>query len=395
MDERMETCSPLRLDLGAGVTKIDGYTPIDRNCGLEAYPLDYEDGEVDEIRASHILEHFDHLKTNEVVNHWVTKLKPGGLLRIAVPDFEWIARNYLDGKPINVQGYVMGGLAHENDRHGAIFDRETLMELMANAGLERLGSWRSEVNDCASMESSVNVQGFKPSSDERQVRDVVAVLSAPRYGPVVHARCAFQAFGRFGVPYQIGQGAFWHQTLSEMIEKQLETSAKYVLTLDYDTIFDADDLLHIYRLQQTYPDMDALCAVQTRRCGDRALFTIADEDGKPVKQVFAARFACNVTRINTGHFGFTLFRADALRDFPRPWMVPVPDKNGRWSDGRCDADMEFWRKWKEHKKSLYLAPRVVVGHMEEIIAWPGKDYMPVHQSLTDYARDGIPAEAVR
>ena len=51
----VKTDTALRLNIGAGSVAIDGYTPVDRSVGKEAFPLDYEDDSVDEIRASHIL----------------------------------------------------------------------------------------------------------------------------------------------------------------------------------------------------------------------------------------------------------------------------------------------------------------------------------------------------
>ncbi len=51
------------------------------------YPLAYKDESVDEIYASHVLEHFPYNKTQEVLNDWVRVLKPGGRIRIPVHYF--------------------------------------------------------------------------------------------------------------------------------------------------------------------------------------------------------------------------------------------------------------------------------------------------------------------
>ncbi len=74
-----------KLNLGAGSAPMDGWENLDRKTGEEIYPLN-RDG-VDEIRASHVLEHFSHQKIPTVLADWVGALKPGGLLKIAVPDF--------------------------------------------------------------------------------------------------------------------------------------------------------------------------------------------------------------------------------------------------------------------------------------------------------------------
>ena len=123
------------LDLGAGDNPVPGSISVDRKNGQEVYPLNYEDNSVDEIRASHVLEHFSHTEVSDVINHWVSKLIPGGRLRIAVPNFEYIAREYLAGSPVNVQGYLMGGHIDENDKHGCAFDPEVLTEPLLASGL--------------------------------------------------------------------------------------------------------------------------------------------------------------------------------------------------------------------------------------------------------------------
>src|SRR5262245_25562758 len=102
---RAGTGDSLRLNIGAGGRSIAGFRDIDRDLGSEAYPLDVEDGSVEEILASHVLEHFGHGLVGEVLAHWVKKLQPGGKIRLAVPDTEKICTAYLAGQPVNIQGY--------------------------------------------------------------------------------------------------------------------------------------------------------------------------------------------------------------------------------------------------------------------------------------------------
>ena len=120
----------LRINLGAGTTQIEGYAPVDIKNGSLAYPLEYGNDTVDEIRASHILEHYSHRKTLHILKHWVSKLKPGGLIKIAVPDFAKIVKKYQAGKKELVEGYTVGGHMDRNDKHEAIFDRAKLRDLM-------------------------------------------------------------------------------------------------------------------------------------------------------------------------------------------------------------------------------------------------------------------------
>jgi len=292
LDTALKTSGPVRLNLGAGATEIEGYEPIDRKNGQEVYPLECDDNSVDIIYASHVLEHFSHTETHKVLAHWMEKLKPGGLLRLAVPDFPWICEHYMDGEAINTMGYVMGGHVDENDRHGALFDREMLIDAMVNAGLERIGSWESEYQDCSALPVSLNLQGYKPATSEKRPTATLAILSAPRFGPVLHMRCGIAGFGPLGIPYEIGQGAYWHQVLSGQIEAALENEAiKFIITCDYDTAFSPDDVMELWRLSNAMEDADAICPLQCKRGTEHVLCGLQDEHGVRQNRIAIAELA--------------------------------------------------------------------------------------------------------
>jgi predicted SAM-dependent methyltransferase len=387
----------LRLNLGAGEVNIPGFTNVDRKTGQEVYPLAYEDGSVDEILASHVLEHFSHRESGVVLNHWVQKLKPGGKIRLAVPDFELLAKEYLAGKPLNVQGYVMGGHVDADDRHGTIFDRESLTELMMSCGLERIGGWKSETKDCSNLAISLNLQGFKPVSPVREMKNVKAVYSTPRFGPLQHCRCIERATQQLRFESKGGASCFWHQMLSVLMEEAIaDESCAFVLTMDFDTIFGAADVLELYRLMQMCPEADAIFPVQSKRGCTDALFSLTDGNGRLKMAISEADLLeRHLLPANTGHFGLTMFRAESLRKFKRPWMLPMPNKDGKWDDGQIDADITFWMNFKEQGFQPFLAPKVIVGHLQEIVTWPGRDLKPVYQKPSDYDQFGIPAEVIR
>lgn len=379
---------PVRLNLGAGGVEIPGYTSIDRKAGQEAYPLDVADSSVDEILASHILEHFSHRDVSAVVNHWVEKLKPGGKLKIAVPDFGWICEKYQAGEPINLQGYLMGGHEDENDVHKCTFDNESLHQIMANAGLERIGRWKSRYQDCAALAVSLNLVGFKPVPGEYKAGMATAILSAPRFAPTMHMRCSSSAFGQLRIPYRIAQGAYWHQVMSETIELQ-RTGSKYLITCDYDSVFSPQDVHELLRIMQAYPDVDALFPVQVKRQDSSILASTRDE-------VFVQEFDQNIREMDTGHFGLTVFRSSRFEGLPRPWFDGITNDDGRWADGKVDPDIYFWRNWKESGRNVFIAPRVAIGHMQEVIVWPRtSDLGPVYQNFSDFDSNGIPQEVER
>lgn len=394
-----ESLHSRRWNLGAGNRPLDGYTNLDRKTGQEIYPLLCPDGSLDEIRASHCLEHFSHTKIHEILKHWHSKLRPGGRLRVAVPDFEWCCRRYLAGEAIPIQSYVMGGHTHEDDHHGTIFDREALVEGLIDAGFERIGPWRDEAQDCSNLEVSLNLQGYRPVSDVRKVEHVVGIMSAPRFGPIMHYRAAFLALSKCRIPYMIGQGAYWHQVLAELMEKSIQRQdAKYILTLDYDSIFSADEVTELYRLMEAFPEVDCVAGLQMRRTVEsQPLFGLVDANGKARSQIPADDLGRNLLPVSHAHFGLTLFRRESLDKLPRPWFTATPGKGGSWasSSDKVDPDIQFWRDWRNAGLSLYLAPKVPVGHIAEVILWPGEGLETVYQSLSDYEDQGVPAEARR
>jgi len=390
--------APIRLNLGAGDKPLPGFTSIDRKTGGEVYPLDgYEDGSVEEIYASHVLEHFSHNgAVVTVLQHWVDKLKPGGRIRVAVPDVRWIAKQLVDGVPIQSQGYIMGGHTDKNDHHGCIFDHAALQELMVNCGLERVGLWKAVTDDCAALPVSLNMMGYKPISDIRKPEGVYACLSCPRFGPMSHAQCATTVFGALNIQCVMGQGAYWSHILSEIMERVIALEdCKYVLTCDYDTLFTKDDVRSLYHLAEALPEWDALIPLQMNRGDGSMLFGMSPEEVANRKTLYPADFAQHVLGVKTGHFGLTLFRADKLRALPRPWMPETPNADGRWGDGRVDADIGFWNHWKASGNTVGLANRVVVGHLVELVMWPDKNLDPVYQYAREWNDAGIPADVKR
>lgn len=64
-------------------------------------PLPLEDGSVDGMFATHVLNHIPYRACKEVLYDWSRVMKPDGLLHVIVPSFEWLARQVLqeDIKP--------------------------------------------------------------------------------------------------------------------------------------------------------------------------------------------------------------------------------------------------------------------------------------------------------
>jgi len=407
----------MKLNLGGGCIPIEGYVELDRKTGQEIYPLDYGDATVAEIRASHCLEHFSHREVGDVLNEWVRALEPGGTLKIAVPDFAKIAQWYVEKRQgLPMQSYILGGQTDENDYHKAMFDSGLLTRCLMNAGLVDIKPWVSEIEDNASWEVSLNLQGTKPmvcascgkptESSEIVVRDgdkpqpvvvaeperqseekpepvkIIAVASVPRLGFNATWHCTLRAMLALGIKLEMSEGAFWDQCLTRGIEKALEQKPDIILTIDYDTVFDVQHVIKLCQLLADNPDFDIAVPVQMKRECDQVLM-----------QMNGSRdFTLPLTPIKSGHFGLTAFDAAAFEKIPKPWIMGIPSPAGDWGDGHVDPDMFFWQQCAKAKIRVGLANEVRVGHLELGISWPSEDYTKVQQSITGYREKGQPAE---
>ncbi len=385
----------IKLNVGSGGTEIPGYIGIDHKQGGEAYPLTYNNGElvadksVSVLLASHVLEHFSHRDVATVVAEWVRVLKPGGWLKIAVPDLEWIAKNYLSGKKINVQGYLMGGQSDGDDFHRCAFDREELLNLLQFSGLVDIQPWASDVKDCAALPVSLNLMGRKPPILPKM--KIAGVMSAPRLLFSDNITCWAKALLPFGICQYVTGGAFWGQCLERAMVEAVK-DFDWIMTVDYDSVFDRENVAKLLRLAAENPHADAIAPLQMKRgrTGSKPLFVIRDHVGQVVTEIDAATFNQPLVKVQTAHFGLTMIRVSALKDLPHPWFLGVPNKDGQWEEGRVDDDIYFWHQWEKAGKSLYVAPRVVIGHWEGVVSWPDKDFNVIHQYPTEFHENGMP-----
>lgn len=372
----------MRLNLGAGESPIAGYdNSWDIGCGKKAFPLEVDDASCDEIRASHILEHFGHRVTEKILQHWVSKLKPGGLIKIAVPDLEVIAQKFLNGEAGQFQGWIFGGQVDQNDVHGAGFSFDSLSAMMRRAGLVGIHLWPGDM-DCSGLEVSLNLAAYKPPEAWPVTR---AAMTIPRLGWQDNFGSIGEALMPLGIPLYARTGAYWGRTFMTAIDQCLKEGCEYVLAVDYDSLFGLDEVQDLLAFMAAKPDADALIGFQQHRNEPRVLFNFKPEPGQT--KLSLADMDATYLPVRSAHFGLSLFRAEALKKLPRPWFVETFDEDGEY---KTDADVNFWIKFAEAGLNAFACPRVVIGHLEVMALWPDQRLKHIHQNVTKYNLEGKP-----
>ena len=160
----------LRANIGCGTTAAPGWYNIDNSPTIwfsrlplarrllqtPAWPhnvrrqnvlkgLPFNGESVDCIYSSHTFEHFTYQQSLALTKECLRALKPGGILRIVVPDLERIVRDYLaDSAPMASQRFVerlqLGhnwrDLLHPGAHHSQMFDARSLLALIREGGFE-------------------------------------------------------------------------------------------------------------------------------------------------------------------------------------------------------------------------------------------------------------------
>jgi predicted SAM-dependent methyltransferase len=138
-----------KRDFGKDWVHIDG-EHLPHVLHNDVTKLPFQTGTVDLIYASHLLSYFNRKEALFVLVEWNRALKPGGVLRLAVPDFEAMARIYTmapDSYPIeSFLGPIYGQMPLGNTTiyHKTAYDYRSLSVLLEESGFKHVGlyDWR-------------------------------------------------------------------------------------------------------------------------------------------------------------------------------------------------------------------------------------------------------------
>jgi len=138
----------------------------------------FKDNSVDLIYVCHIMEHVKYFDLDVVFKEFFRVLKPNGLLRISVPDFDNIINIYnKNDNDINtIKNMLLGGQDYKYNFHYSVFNKKYLQEKLLNQGFNSTNEWdpstakyytfddwaskKCKIND-VEFEISLNLEGIK------------------------------------------------------------------------------------------------------------------------------------------------------------------------------------------------------------------------------------------
>jgi SAM-dependent methyltransferase len=135
--------SPLRLNVGAGAARVEGWLSVDLRPDVsdvvaDARRLPFPDGAADEILASDVLEHFPLGESYPLLAEWRRVLKPGGLLTLRLPNLLALAQLIVAGSAeraiVNIYGGHRWGPDGAWDTHHTGWTPAGIEQLLRHAG---------------------------------------------------------------------------------------------------------------------------------------------------------------------------------------------------------------------------------------------------------------------
>lgn len=180
VDDIYENENKLKLHIGCGTNYIDGWINIDNNSDKNIKkldfmwdlrnPLPFRENSVDFVYNEHFLEHLTAEEGIKALQEFKNILKPGGVLRVAMPDLEDVINIYLnpDWKEEQKDFFKKYGLDFIKTRaeqininfrwwgHKWLYDWEELDRRLKEAGfinIKRCRLYESDYSDLKNIES--------------------------------------------------------------------------------------------------------------------------------------------------------------------------------------------------------------------------------------------------
>lgn len=103
----------------------------------------FANASVDLVYMCHVLEHVRRKEIFDVLAEFRRVLKPGGVLRISVPDFDLLIAMYegIGRDPDGIIAPLLGSHANDYDIHYWVFTERSLLEILFKAGFRAVRQW--------------------------------------------------------------------------------------------------------------------------------------------------------------------------------------------------------------------------------------------------------------
>lgn len=139
----------MKLNLGCGSVKIDGYVNIDaeKSCKPDLVhdftkkPLPFEDGKVDEVLLFHTIEHINKRYHPAILGEIWRVLKPNGTFLISFPEFSRCVENWKNNEGDQKafwEATIFGRQLYPSDFHVCIMDSHDFSIVLRQHGFKSI-----------------------------------------------------------------------------------------------------------------------------------------------------------------------------------------------------------------------------------------------------------------
>jgi len=163
----------IKLHIGPGKRNWPGWINID----IANFPhihyhdikrLPFKDNSVDLIYSSHMIPYFDREEIIPILQEWKRILKPSGILRLAVTNFEMVVKLYNSDryKLQSFLGPLFGRIDVNGDKiyHKTVYDYDSLKKLLEDCGFSNVRWWDWKQVDHGKWDD--HSQAFLPKMDK-------------------------------------------------------------------------------------------------------------------------------------------------------------------------------------------------------------------------------------
>lgn len=263
--------SPVLINIGCGSTWHPDWV------NLDVHPMDpkvrqwdagkglpFEDGQADVCYASHVLEHFTSGQAKGLLRECRRVLRPGGVIRLAVPDLESIAREYLRALECAEAGDQAGSEQHTwmtlelldqlvRDQSGG--EMERYLRTQAHSNIDyvtaRIGAgarmYLDQVNEGGSRSNPSGVTVSADIPDRNMMKTVIGkvrsvVLRA--VGSLINGDAEALRVGRFRLSGECHRWMYDRFSLRQMLEQtgftEIQVCTAFESRIDHFSSFGLD-----------------------------------------------------------------------------------------------------------------------------------------------------------